>query len=152
MHNKILHTCRDLLRQGNTAASLDMLAEYCKESAVQYHDAVLLLSAQWKQYRYERSLGLSDETTTPNRITHATLDIIRELEHIPSVRRKLQLRTIFIGVAALGLLAVLIWALNKPPVNANTTHGMQSPILENSPGAIIEFHNVPDTNVTPATK
>jgi hypothetical protein len=152
MQNEVLNHCRDLIKQGKTAASLDMLADYCKQSAADHHDAVVLLSAQWKQYQNKHALGLSDDTTIPNRITHAVLEIIRDLEHTQPRRRIILTRSLLIGVSVLCVILILIWAQRRPPDNVNTTHGNQSPILQNSPGAILEFHNTPDTNAIPNAK
>lgn len=150
MQNEVLDACRNLLKQGNIAASLDALANYCKESDSPHHDAALLLSAQWRQYQTERSLGLSDNTTTPNRIAQAALGIIRELEAStaakhPGKRWFAENRRVFPWIMAGLVLVFVVWAIRQKD-SGDTTHGNQSPILKESPGSIIEFHNKLDTN------
>jgi hypothetical protein len=150
MKNEVLNSCQDLIKHGNIAASLEALAEYCKQSASEHHDAILLLSAQWRQHQKERTLGISDNITTSNRITQAALQIIRELEKSEAGHQGVRLGRfsprILGWTLSLLVFAVAVWVFSQKQGNNNVTHGAQSPIIENGANIEIQFHNNSDTN------
>lgn len=151
-NNALLTECRRLIQEGEVETVLEKLVQYCEQRKSRTLDEVLLLSAQLKHYQTDRLLGRTDGDGPLHRITLATLETLRKLEKNTSpVSGKFPALTrsgILLSVSVLLLLTVVIISLFNRTDNSNTTHGAQSPIIENGSNIKIDFHNKIDSNAT----
>lgn len=155
MKHQELARFQQLIQDGEIALALEELVDYCRKKNRNNLDEVLLLTAQWKQYQKDKSLGVAENNTaTPNRITQAILEVIRKLETVDTKNSALyvspwpkrQMYWALLSILSVVFVSLLLWF--RGCVHINTTHGAQSPIIENGKDIKIEYRNNTDTNAT----
>ncbi len=150
MQEDTLSACRELMRQGKTGQTLEVLSGFCRQNDHPALNDVLLLSGQYNQHRKNAALGLSAGGAEENRIAKAVLEILDTLEERRSGPIRPQKFWFYLLAAAGVIVLIFVIKLLTAP-GSNTTHGSQSPIIQGNQ-TTLEYNNNPDTNAVPEQK